>query len=83
MKVILNSISISLNFLGSLAFVKTFFIFKKEAIELGVARYAGETDEENIKLPAVQERLAQKKYGIIGSILLALGFMLQIILLLI
>jgi len=54
-------------------------INKKNAIELGVSKWAGSTDEENLKLPQVKDRLNQSKNAIIGLIFLSIGFILQII----
>lgn len=65
--------------LGGLAFGKGLFISKKDAIELGVSKWAGNTDEENLKLPQVKDRLMQRKWGIAGAFLSLLGFILQVI----
>ncbi len=75
----LNISGIVLSFLGSIAFAKGLFISKAEAIRLGVSRWSGDTEEEKLKLPQVQDRLAQRKWGVIGAILLVLGFILQFI----
>lgn len=54
-------------------------VTKRQAIDLGVGRWAGSTDEENLKLPAVQDRLKQRRNTIIGLALIALGFTLQLV----
>lgn len=69
----LNIIGIIFNFFGALSIARGLFISKKEAIELGVSRWSGETEEEKLKLPAVQDRLRQKKWGIVGAVLLSIG----------
>ena len=74
----LNIIGLIFSFLGSLALARGLFISKKEILKLSVSRWAGETDDENSKLPQVQDRLRQKKWGIIGAILLLIGFALQL-----
>ncbi len=74
----LNILGLALTFLGSLAFAKGLFISKKEAIRLGLSRWSGSTDEENLKLPQVQDRLGQRKWGVIGATLITIGFMLQL-----
>jgi len=38
----------------------------------------GDTDEKNLKLPAVQDRIKQSRNAIIGLSLLAVGFLLQL-----
>lgn len=74
----LNIAGLTLSFLGSIAFAKGLFISQKEALRLGVSRWGG-TDEENLKLPQVQDRLTQRKWGVIGGVLLLVGFLLQLI----
>lgn len=77
----LNVAGLTLSFLGSVAFAKGLFISQKEALRLGVSRWSSDSDEENLKLPQVQDRLAQRKWGIIGGALLLIGFLLQLIVL--
>lgn len=77
----LNIAGLILTFVGSLAFAKGLFISKEEALRLGVSRWSGSTDEENLKLPQVQDRLVQRKWGIIGAILVTVGFILQLLVL--
>lgn len=76
---LLNVIGLILGLLGSLSLVRGLFISRRKALELGLPRWAGATDEENLKLPQVQDRLKQKKWGIIGAILLFTGFTLQLL----
>lgn len=76
----LNIAGLTLSFLGSIAFAKGLFISQKEALRLGVSRWGG-TDEQNLKLPQVQDRLTQRKWGVIGGVLLLVGFILQLIVL--
>lgn len=73
----LTIIGLVFNVLGSLSLAGGLFISKKEALDLGVSRWAGETEEENLKLPQVKDRLKQRTWGIIGAILLIIGFALQ------
>ena len=44
-----------------------------------VSRIAGDTDDENLKLPAVSDRLGHSRWAIIALVLLVLGFGLQAI----
>lgn len=64
---------------GAAVLATGLFISKERAIELGVGRWAGDTDDENVKLPAVRDRLNQSRRAVIGLSLLALGFGLQAI----
>lgn len=75
----LNTAGLILSFLGSLAFAKGLFISQKQAINLGVSRFSGNTDEENLRLPQVQDRLTQRNWGITGAILVTTGFVLQLL----
>jgi len=69
--------------MGGLSFARGLFISNKKAIELGVSRWGGNTDQENLKLPAVKDRIEQRKYGIIGAIFSILAFVLQIVVIMI
>jgi len=66
---------------GAYMLVGAFLISKekatKQAIEIGVMRLSGETDEENLGLPAVQDRLNQYWRAKVGFALLLAGFFLQ------
>lgn len=75
----LNIFGLTLSFLGSMAFARGLFITKKKALRLGVSRWASEKEEENLKLPQVEERLKQRTWGIVGAILVTLGFVIQLI----
>lgn len=54
-------------------------VTKERAAELGVPRWAGSTLEENLKLVPVREILRQSRRAVVGSTLLLLGFVLQVI----
>lgn len=75
----LNIIGIFLDLIGASILAYGLIISKKSAIELGVSRWGGDTDEENLKLPKVRDRLKQSKNAVIGLIFLATGFILQIV----
>lgn len=73
-----NIIGLALDALGAVFLTYGLVITKKEALKLGVTRWAGQTDEENLKLPQVQDRLRQSRNAVIGMVLLVLGFIFQI-----
>lgn len=73
-----NILGIIFSFFGAMFLAIGLFISKKEALRLGVSRASGETEEEKLKLPAVQDRLKQRKYGIIGAVLLFIGLIFQL-----
>jgi len=64
---------------GTIVVVSAVLTSKERAIEAGVPGLAGETDDENLKLPAVRERLNQSRRAAIGVSLLVAGFGLQAI----
>lgn len=55
----INIIGLIFTSLGSLSLARGLFISRKQALNLGVGRWSGSTDEENFKLPQVQDRLIQ------------------------
>ena len=48
-----NVIGLAFDLFGAVFLAWDLMISNKEAIELGVSRWAGDNDNENIKLPAV------------------------------
>jgi hypothetical protein len=64
---------------GTIVVVSAVITSKERAIEAGVTRLAGETDDENLTLPAVRDRLNQSRRAAIGVSLLVGGFGLQAI----
>lgn len=64
---------------GAIALACGLIISRSDAIELGVSRYSGSTDEENLELTQVQDRLKQSRNAKIGLVLLILGFSLQLV----
>ena len=74
---IVDTFSILFNFLGSIFFASSLFISKQTALKLGTSRYCGETEEENLKLPAVRDRLDQRNWGIAGAVSISVGLILQ------
>lgn len=65
--------------IGALFLAWGLILTKKQAIELGVSRICGNTDEENLRLPTVVDRLRQSRNAVTGIIFLSIGFLLQII----
>ena len=74
-----NVIGLSFDLFGAVFLAWGLIISNKEAIELGLSRFTGDTNKENIKLPAVQDRIKQSKNAKIGLSLLVIGFLLQIV----
>ncbi|MEP1558052.1 MAG: hypothetical protein ABJJ90_15120 [Lentilitoribacter sp.] len=51
----------------------------EDAVNIGVTRWAGETDEENLKLPLVQNLLASSRWAMRGLLLISIGTAFQIV----
>jgi hypothetical protein len=74
-----NVTGLCLATLGTLIAASGLIVSERQAINLGVGRWAGSTDEENLKLPAVKNLLKQRRNTIIGLSLITLGFALQLV----
>jgi hypothetical protein len=68
----------ALDFFAALFLLSAAIVSKRKALDLGVPRWAGSTDEENARLPQVQDRLLQSRRATWGLVLLAAGSALQI-----
>ena len=67
------------SFCGSVIITLDLFKSKKHAIEIGLSRWSGDTDEEKLRLPPVQQLLEQSRHAKCGFVLITIGFFLQII----
>ena len=75
----INTIGLVADIIGVSLLSWGLFASKKTAIELGAARWAGETDDENLTLPAVADRLKQSRFAMFGLPILVAGFACQIL----
>ena len=66
--------------IGTGLLAKATIVSKKDAIELGVPRVGGDTNEENLKLPSVQFFLRQSCIAKLGLLIVIGGIIFQIIL---
>jgi len=64
--------------IGTYFLARNFIITKERAIELGVSRVCSDDPKENLKLPAVKDRLNQRRDAVIGLILVGIGISLGI-----
>ena len=74
-----NFIGLIISFIGAIYLSLGLFVSKKKALELSVSRWSGDTDEENLKLPQVQNILKQSRNAQIGIVLITVGFFFQIL----
>jgi hypothetical protein len=63
---------------GAIVLGCAFVISRKEALRVGVARVADDDDELNVKLPHVRRLQRESRCALIGTMLLVVGFLLQI-----
>lgn len=75
----IEEVGLALDIIGALILASGLIIGAQRAIELGVTRLAGDTDEENLKLPGVREMLEQSRRAKIGVFFHVLGFVGQAI----
>ncbi|MDO8329020.1 MAG: hypothetical protein Q7T36_00945 [Fluviicoccus sp.] len=73
-----NVIGLGLDAVGAVFLTYGLIISRAKALELGQSYLSGETDEENLQLPPVNDRLKQSRNAIIGAVLLVAGFLFQI-----
>ena len=75
----LTLLGLFISFIGSCIFSFDLFISKKQTVVLGVSRLSGETDEENLRLPLVQNILKQSRHAKLAFGLISLGFLFQLL----
>ena len=74
----INTIGLVADIIGVSLLAWGLFASKKTAIELGATRWVGKTDDENLTLPAVADRLKQSRFAMFGLPILVAGFLCQI-----
>jgi len=73
-----NVLGLVLDIIGAIFLTYGVIVSKKKAIELGGAYLGGNTDEQNLEIPPVRDRLQQSCNAIIGGLFLIAGFLFQI-----
>lgn len=76
---IVDIIGLFVALLGALLLAWGLIVRPKRAIQVSVSRVSEETDEQNKKLPHTRDRLRESYFAFWGGILLAVGFVLQIL----
>jgi len=64
---------------GAITLALGLIVSKKRAVELGVSRWSGESEADQLQLPQVKDRLSQSRNVMVGLALLVLGFLLQLV----
>lgn len=73
----LSFIGLCFDILGALLILSGVYLSRAKAVEIGVPRFAGETDQENLRLPSVANLIFQSRRAAWGTASLLLGFVLQ------
>ena len=68
-----------LDIVGASIITVNLFLSKDEALNIGVSRWASSNEEENLKLPLVQELLKQSRLAKISFLFITIGFLLQLL----
>jgi hypothetical protein len=75
---LLTGLGLVLTGLGAWWAARSLILTEDDAVNIGVARFASEVREENLKLPHVQSLLASSRGARIGLWLIVAGTVLQI-----
>jgi hypothetical protein len=64
---------------GSIILACGLIIPVRRAMKIGMPRMGAESDEQNLRLPHVRDRMRESRFALIGIIIMTVGFLLQII----
>tara|TARA_R110002124_G_scaffold68177_1_gene184795 strand:+ start:629 stop:916 length:288 start_codon:yes stop_codon:yes gene_type:complete len=76
---ILTGLGLVITLVGAWITARAVILQEADAIDIGVGAWAGETDEENLKMPMVQNLLASSRGARRGLFFIAGGTALQIV----
>jgi hypothetical protein len=76
---ILTGLGLAITLVGAWITARAVILKQAEAIDIGVPSWAGETDEENLQMPMVQNLLASSRGARRGLLFIAGGTALQIV----
>ncbi|NBK21450.1 MAG: hypothetical protein EOM68_05445 [Spirochaetia bacterium] len=76
---ILTGLGLAITLVGAWITARAVILKEADAIHIGVPRWAGETDEENLQMPMVQNLLASSRGARRGLLFIAGGTALQIV----
>jgi len=75
----LDLLGLIITLIGAIVFACGLIISRKQALKIGVSRMAEDSDDKNICLPHVRDKIKEARFALIGIVLLAIGFILQLI----
>jgi hypothetical protein len=76
---ILTGLGLMITGFGAWITARAVILKQADAVHIGVPRWAGETDEENLQMPMVQNLLASSRGAQWGLLLIAGGTALQFV----
>ena len=76
---ILTGLGLAITLIGAWTTARAVILKEADAIRIGVPRWAGSNDEENLKMPMVQNLLASSRGARRGLLFIAGGTALQIV----
>ncbi|MGR3723467.1 hypothetical protein [Abyssibius alkaniclasticus] len=76
---ILTGLGLAITLAGAWITARAVILKEDDAIDIGLARFSGETREENLRLPMVQNLLASSRGARRGLLFIAGGTALQIV----
>jgi purine-cytosine permease-like protein len=74
----LDILGLMITMSGAVVLACALIISKKQALRVGVARVADDSDESNVNLPHVRNKQRESRFALVGIVLLVFGFLLQI-----
>lgn len=75
---LLTASGLMLDLAGFAVITSAVVLSKKKALQIGVSRMAGDSDEENLRLPMVMALRENSTRSLIGGVMIVLGFALQL-----
>lgn len=76
---VLTGLGLAITLAGAWITARAVILKEADAIKIGVPRWAGETNEENLQMPMVQNLLASSRGARRGLLFIAFGTALQIV----
>jgi hypothetical protein len=76
---IFNFLGLLFAMAGAVTLACGLIIPSKRALKIGAPRMAAESDQRNLCLPQVRDRIRESRFALIGIVIMAAGFLLQVI----
>jgi hypothetical protein len=76
---LLNVIGLAMNLAGAILIASGVIVSKENVVKVSMSGFGDADPEKNIKLPVPQDRLRQSRKAVWGAVILAVGFLVQLI----